>query len=167
MSFQVSDIILSLSDFDAALGRARVPAIPESPSRSTMFDLDLSDNEASPTSLEGRFDFPCTPVSDDLSKQFLTMEPEEEDKMMKAAASEIAKSLDLQVGLGHRKLCLYFVSFLLACTLILRLNCERSKIWGLLTRLTGYQVFAAHHSAEELCRLVFYKRKCGLSAQQV
>ncbi|XP_067056188.1 patatin-like phospholipase domain-containing protein 7 isoform X2 [Acropora muricata] len=92
----LSDIILSLSDFDAALGRARVPAIPESPSRSTMFDLDLSDNEASPTSLEGRFDFPCTPVSEDLSKQFLTMEPEEEDKMMKAAASEIAKSLDLQ-----------------------------------------------------------------------
>ncbi|KAK2568031.1 Patatin-like phospholipase domain-containing protein 6 [Acropora cervicornis] len=82
----ISDIILSLSDFDAALGRARVPAIPESPSRSTMFDLDLSDNEASPTSLEGRFDFPCTPVSEDLSKQFLTMEPEEEDKMMKAAA---------------------------------------------------------------------------------
>ncbi|XP_068740999.1 patatin-like phospholipase domain-containing protein 7 isoform X2 [Montipora capricornis] len=91
----LSDIILALSDFDAALGRARVPTIPESPSRSAMFDLELSDNEASPTSLEGRFDFPCTSVSEDVSKQFLTMDPEEEDKMMKTAASEIAKSLDL------------------------------------------------------------------------
>ena len=96
--FLLAEIILALSDFDAALGRARVPPIPESPSRSAMFDLELSDNEASPTSLEGRFDFPCTPVSEDVSKQFLTMDPEEEDKMMKTAASEIAKSLDLPVS---------------------------------------------------------------------
>lgn len=93
----LADIIHSLSDFDAALGRARVQSIPESPSRSAMFDLELSDNEASPTSLEGRFDFPCTPVNEDLSKQFLTMDPEEEEMMMKTAASEIAKSLDLPV----------------------------------------------------------------------
>ena len=97
----LSDIIHSLSDFDAALGRARVLSIPESPSRSAMFDLELSDNESSPTSLEGRFDFPCTPVNEDLSKQFLSMDPEEEDKMMKAAASEIAKSLDLPVSLSE------------------------------------------------------------------
>ena len=76
----LADIIHSLSDFDAALGRARVVSIPESPSRSAMFDLEYSDNENSPTSLEGRFDFPCTPVSEDLSKQFLTMDPEEEEK---------------------------------------------------------------------------------------
>ena len=100
----LSDIIHSLSDFDAALGRARVLSIPESPSRSAMFDLELSDNESSPTSLEGRFDFPCTPVNEDLSKQFLSMDPEEEDKMMKAAASEIAKSLDLPVSSAAARL---------------------------------------------------------------
>ena len=62
------------------------------------FDLEGSDTEGSPTSLsEGRFDFPCTPVSENLSKQFLTMDPEEEDMMMKTAASEIAKSLGLPV----------------------------------------------------------------------
>ena len=71
---------------------------PESPGRMATFDLEGSDTEGSPTSLgEGRFDFPCTPVNDDLAKQFLTMDPEEEDKMMKTAASEIAKSLDLPV----------------------------------------------------------------------
>ena len=91
------DIIHSLSDFDAALGRARVVSVPESPSRSAMFDLELSENESSPTSLEGRFDFPCTPTNEDLTKHFLTMDPEEEDKMMKTAASEIAKNLDLPV----------------------------------------------------------------------
>ncbi|XP_027053667.1 patatin-like phospholipase domain-containing protein 7 isoform X1 [Pocillopora damicornis] len=85
-----------LSDFDAALGRARLTGFPESPSRTAMFDLEASDTEGSPSSsLEGRFDFPATPVTEDLSKQFLTMDPEEEDKMMKTAASEIAKSLDL------------------------------------------------------------------------
>ncbi|KAJ7389184.1 Neuropathy target esterase [Desmophyllum pertusum] len=90
------DNLADISDFDAALGRARLTSFPESPSRTSMFDLEVSDAEGSPTSLgEGRFDFPCTPVSEDLSKQFLTMDPDEEDKMMKTAASEIAKSLDL------------------------------------------------------------------------
>ena len=77
-----------------------------------MFDLEVSDAEGSPNSLEGRFDFPATPVNEDMSKQFLTMDPEEEDKMMKTAASEIAKSLDLPV----RKLLLgVYTSFVLAC----------------------------------------------------
>lgn len=90
--------LADLSDFDAALGRARLTGFPESPSRTAMFDLEASDTEGSPSSsLEGRFDFPATPVTEDLSKQFLTMDPEEEDKMMKTAASEIAKSLDLPV----------------------------------------------------------------------
>ncbi|PFX22568.1 Patatin-like phospholipase domain-containing protein 7 [Stylophora pistillata] len=84
------------SDFDAALGRVRLTGFPESPSRTTIFDLEASDTEGSPpSSLEGRFDFPAPPVTEDLSKQFLTMDPAEEDKMMKTAASEIAKSLDL------------------------------------------------------------------------
>lgn len=87
-----------LSDFEAALGRARITTLPESPTRLATFDLEGSDTEGSPTSLsEGRFDFPCTPVSENLSKQFLTMDPEEEDMMMKTAASEIAKSLGLPV----------------------------------------------------------------------
>lgn len=91
-------LFADLSDFEAALGRARVGTFPESPGRMATFDLEGSDTEGSPTSLgEGRFDFPCTPVIDDLSKQFLTMDPEEEDKMMKTAASEIATSLDLPV----------------------------------------------------------------------
>jgi len=91
-------LFTDLSDFDAALGRARITILPESPNRLATFDLEGSDTEGSPTSLsEGRFDFPCTPVSEDLSKQFLTMDPEEEDMMMKTAASEIAKSLDLPV----------------------------------------------------------------------
>ena len=88
---------VDLSDFEAALGRARLTSFPESPSRTAMFDLEVSDAEGSPNSLEGRFDFPATPVNEDMSKQFLTMDPEEEDKMMKTAASEIAKSLDLPV----------------------------------------------------------------------
>ena len=107
--FLLVDIIHSLSDFDAALGRARVLSFPESPSRPAMFDLELSDSEVSPTSLEGRFDFPCTPVSADLSKQFLTMDPDEEDKMMKTAASEIAKNLDLSVSFK------IFTIFLFTC----------------------------------------------------
>lgn len=96
--FNRFDLFADLSDFDAALGRARITTLPESPSRLATFDLGGSDTEGSPTSLgEGRFDFPCTPVSEDQSKQFLTMDPEEEDMMMKTAASEIAKSLDLPV----------------------------------------------------------------------
>lgn len=91
-------MLADLSDFDAALGRARVASFPDSPGRMATFDLEGSDTEGSPNSLgEGRFDFPCTPVTDDLSKQFLSMDPEEEDMMMKTAASEIAKSLDLPV----------------------------------------------------------------------
>lgn len=130
------DIIHSLSDFDAALGRARVPlSIPESPSRSAMFDLDLSDTEASPSSLEGRFDFPCTPVSEDPSKQFLIMDPEEEDKMMKTAASEIAKNLDLPVCCSLNSL-LSFVALQSVLRCILRHDCgfnlSRNKVFLLL-----------------------------------
>ena len=43
-------------------------------------------------------------MNEDLSKQFLSMDPEEEDKMMKAAASEIAKSLDLPVSSAAARL---------------------------------------------------------------
>ena len=69
--------------------------------------------------------------------------------------------------LGYKKLCLDFDSFLQACTLILLLNSARSRIRGLVTRVIKSPIFAEHHSTEELRRLVFCKRKWGLSAQQV
>jgi len=90
----------SPSDFDAACGRARVPSVHPIPDSSpstggtVQFDID-SDPEPSPTNREGRFDF--NHGIDDLPQKF--KKHEDEHEMLKIAAKEIAKKLDLPVRL--------------------------------------------------------------------
>lgn len=89
----------SPSDFDAACGRARVPSVHPLPDTSSTggtvsFEIE-SDPEPSPTSKEGKFDF--NHAIDDLPQKF--KKPEDEHEMLKVAAKEIAKKLDLPVRL--------------------------------------------------------------------
>lgn len=89
----------SPSDFDAACGRARVPSVPlpdtsSSTAGTVSFEIE-SDPEPSPTSRESRFDF--NHGIDDIPQKF--KKHEDENEMLKVAAKEIAKKLDLPVRL--------------------------------------------------------------------
>ncbi|XP_020905834.1 patatin-like phospholipase domain-containing protein 7 isoform X2 [Exaiptasia diaphana] len=94
-SDQAEGMCRSPSDFDAACGRARVPSVqlPDTTSSTAgtvSFEIE-SDPEPSPVSKEGKFDF--NHGIDDLPQKF--KKPEDEHELLRVAAKEIAKKLDL------------------------------------------------------------------------
>ena len=81
-----------------------MPSAPDSPTSKATFDLgskspDQSDHEEMNIgSPESRFDFPPYPVSQDIAKKFLTIDPSTEDELLKTATKEIAKFFQLPVS---------------------------------------------------------------------
>ena len=97
-----------LTDFEIACGRARVYNQGESSPRKAKWELGGGNTspQASPSSVDMRFDFPYRSPSSKLiearrQSSFGPVDPDDEEIMLSAATKDIADLLELHVSLAY------------------------------------------------------------------